>query len=163
MPNWCENILSVSGNKKEIKRFAESVENGQIISFEKLFPTPPEVMPAWYEWRLANWGTKWDACECKDISEYESVEGNYDPVSEWINGVYFWTAWSPPMSFMSRAAVLFPTLTFHLIYYEPLGCYAGEGKVKGNKILVDTEYEYGTDDFDNFVCDNFDPSYGEVE
>jgi hypothetical protein len=165
MPNWCENILLVRGDKEEVQRFAEVAENGTIISFEALLPTPSEIQKngTQYDWRIENWGTRSEAEECVDISECEDENGDYDLVSRWLGGVYFWTAWSPPVPLVKKVAEQFPTLTFYLQYYEPLAGYAGECRAKGTDILLDIDYYFDTEDFVAFVRENFDFSYGEEE
>ena len=45
----------------------------------------------WYDWNIANWGTKWDACE----SEIGNNDINFFSVS-------FQTAWSPPIDWIDN-------------------------------------------------------------
>ena len=42
----------------------------------------------WYDWRLENWGTKWNACECK--------------ISPDMNRIEFETAWCPPVEVIEK-------------------------------------------------------------
>jgi len=64
----------------------------------------------WYDWQVANWGTKWDIGEA-NINEDEegSISFNYD------------TAWGPNEAWVKYASTKFPELKFYLTYEEP-GC-----------------------------------------
>ena len=58
----------------------------------------------WYDWRIENWGTKWDAY---DRTSEESDNGNTGA------GTYtFNTAWAPPVPVIRRLATIFPDITF---------------------------------------------------
>lgn len=59
----------------------------------------------WYDWSVANWGTKWNACH----SQVEEVEDDY------LN-VRFDTAWSPPLDWFYKIIPMFPELDFDLIF-----------------------------------------------
>jgi len=64
----------------------------------------------WYDWRVANWGTKWDV----------NSNGNGDPaVSSDGLGVQlsFDSAWSPPLEFYGKMEEL--GFTVDAFYYEP--------------------------------------------
>ena len=64
---------------------------------------------SWYDWSVANWGTKWNSCDC-DFNEY---------------GVSFNTAWSPPIPVIKALAKL-TERDLRLIYIEE-GCdFCGE-------------------------------------
>jgi hypothetical protein len=65
----------------------------------------------WYEWRLANWGTKWDAAEV-----WFEHEGD-DQVC-----IRFDTAWSPPTEFFRWYAEQHPDVVF-LNQYDEEGCF----------------------------------------
>jgi len=60
-----------------------------------------------YDWHVANWGTKWDACEASLYCENED-ELNYT----------FDTAWGPPCNWLQTIAPMFPKLHFELHYEE---------------------------------------------
>lgn len=49
--------------------------------------------PAWYNWRLKNWGTKWDVCEVIMIEDNLRFE---DEAKTWFT-FQCWTAWGPPI------------------------------------------------------------------
>lgn len=54
----------------------------------------------WYGWRIANWGTKWNAWEC----QLEWDDGDTQAIS-------FYTAWSAPNPVIKKLAEMFPNVT----------------------------------------------------
>lgn len=135
MPNWVDNACSFEhATKEDIEKIIEvmSVEDG--ISFQKLVPMPHELditspanteeekrqakenmkkygAPDWYQWRLKNWGTKWDAC------------------NGYINSYGFGcqTAWSMPDEFMVKLSKKFPNVGFRIRWAdEDMGYNVGE-------------------------------------
>ena len=62
----------------------------------------------WYHWCIANWGTKWDACDISiDYDDSEQLE------------LEFSTAWSPPEGVMQELKDRYPDLGFTCFYDEP--------------------------------------------
>jgi hypothetical protein len=59
----------------------------------------------WYDWCVANWGTKWDAC----YTELEQIEEDYIYIK-------FNTAWSPPLDWFYKVIPMYPDLEFDLIF-----------------------------------------------
>jgi hypothetical protein len=106
MPNWCNNTLTLEGDKQEIQQvkhllFKDPV-NCKEFSFNCAVPQPDNLyreplssdkeielnaqgIPNWYNWNNRNWGTKWDAC-----NEFDTQVENNKIV------IYFDSAWSPP-------------------------------------------------------------------
>ena len=64
----------------------------------------------WYDWRLQNWDTKWDA--------YDVVITDDDPDQLEVT---FNTAWSPPDAICEAMRELYPDLAVSWFYDEP-GC-----------------------------------------
>ena len=64
----------------------------------------------WYDWRLQNWDTKWDA--------YDVVVTDDDPDCTEIE---FNTAWSPPETICHALREQYPDLSISWFYDEP-GC-----------------------------------------
>ena len=64
----------------------------------------------WYDWRLQNWDTKWDA--------YDVVVTDDDP--EQLE-VEFNTAWSPPEAICDKLREDYPDIAISWFYDEP-GC-----------------------------------------
>ena len=64
----------------------------------------------WYDWRVQNWDTKWDA--------YDVVVTDDDPESLEIE---FNTAWSPPEAICHEIRDQYPDLSVSWFYDEP-GC-----------------------------------------
>ena len=64
----------------------------------------------WYDWRLQNWDTKWDAYDVNFVDE--------DPDQFEVE---FNTAWSPPEAICSALREQYPDLAISWFYDEP-GC-----------------------------------------
>ena len=64
----------------------------------------------WYDWRLQNWDTKWDAYDVSiDDDDPENLE------------VSFNTAWSPPTAICNQIREDYPDVSVSWFYDEP-GC-----------------------------------------
>ena len=143
MPNWCDNTLTIRGNKETIQKFIESSveveDNKQTwLRLGKLHPAPEED---WYDWRIANWGCKWE-CEIY----------NMDVTDEYAK-IYFSSPWSPPcewIDFVSKR--FFPDLHFRLSFIETGVWFCGmiEGQ-NGN--FEGTQGEIITTDEDGIVVE----------
>ena len=60
----------------------------------------------WYDWRIANWGTKWDVDAELRIDNETYLAYSFD------------SAWSPPLTWLEKVAKQFPKLHFKLKYEE---------------------------------------------
>lgn len=107
MPNWCENDLSVAGDKESLALFMKSISGDKEMDFTKLVPRPIEQEDNWFNWSWDNWGTKW-APNVIWISD-ETETGT---------AMTFQSAWGPPIQLFTAIAKLFPTLDFALVYSE---------------------------------------------
>ena len=83
MPNWCDNRITIHGPKKYIRKIDKIVNentNGDGL-LNYMMPMPTELKDTtspssaaekkqpvvdgfdnWYDWRVSNWGTKWELC-----------------------------------------------------------------------------------------------------
>ena len=154
MPNWCWNHLEVSGDEIQLREFVEkstiNIEENDEFSFNGTYPMPEDLnitsgtqtqeekeqailneakygYTDWYHWRVAEWGTKWDACE----SHIDHNDINYFAVT-------FESAWSPPIAWIDNIMQDFPDLSFTLEYEEPGMCFGGR---------LSAQYEVIWDDF----------------
>jgi len=62
----------------------------------------------WYDWQIANWGTKWDA----RVEEYDDSNADIEVY------VYFDTAWNAPDEFFKFFADKYPDARFENEYNE---------------------------------------------
>lgn len=152
MPNWCENILTIEDCSAELTEYLK--ENG--LSFEKIKPTPPEMLEGdgWYNWRVENWGTKWDLTD----NEKEEFSRRLDQDGASLC-IAFDTAWSPPTQAIVALSNMFPNDLFRLDYYE-CGCdLAGTDYIKNetlNENILQDEEEIRLFAADVFGYDNED-------
>lgn len=147
--------MVVKGKKSDLKRFMKAVEGKEKemnddgkkvavvpLSFETIHPTPKVLTNTdspskdeklnkaniekygygdWYEFHIGEWGTKWDlGSDTRMTIQKDSILYS------------FASAWSPPISIVSKLAKRFPMLSFELTYCEPgmafAGVFTAEGK-----------------------------------
>jgi hypothetical protein len=148
MPNWCYNNLTIDGTTKGGKILADAFrpkykdEDGNLFAnpFQDLMPIPEDLQieagyfgdgtdknnemqeryarnkekyghQHWYDWCIANWGTKWDA----RVEDFNAK--NINDIC-----VYFETAWSPPLDFLSWFCEQHPDTVFSM-HYDEEGCF----------------------------------------
>ena len=85
----------------------------------------------WYDWSVANWGTKWNACYCAKVEK-----------SETKITIGFLSAWSPPSPVVQELAKQYPHLTATLRYWEGGEGFRGTLVVKGDRTLKNACYQY---------------------
>ena len=137
MPNWCENQISITGPNSVMDKIEkiinadDSHENTGLLNF--FHPMPKELegttspssasdkpqpkvdgFDNWYDWRNANWGTKWEVCE------FYGVDRHYINDDESQITVGFSSAWGPPLEAYQRFLDKHPVV-LEARYYEP-GC-----------------------------------------
>ena len=157
MPNYCSNYAKFThSDTKQIARVAEAFAKGALM--QEFHPCPavledprgtsyggPEKdeqdalrasnveqhgYADWYDWRVANWGTKWDVGD--NDADVGYTEGDTTV------GFSFDSAWSPPIEFYSKMQEL--GFTVKAYYYEPGMAFCGrfddgddeEHDIKGN-------------------------------
>jgi len=114
-PDWPNTPLA----EKDVKRYSFSKAKGKVgelpVLTEGAFGesyrfASGEADDRWYDWRLQNWDTKWDA--------YEVTITDDDPDQLEVE---FETAWSPPEAICSAIREQYPDLAISWFYDEP-GC-----------------------------------------
>ena len=149
MPNWCKNSVTFSHpNTTQIARVVAAFNQEKLMS--EFFPCPEDLnitsgylgagtpeqaelealqaanlakygFKDWYDWKISNWGTKWD-CGEKDGAEY--TDGD---TSVTLN---FGTAWSPPIEFYEQMQDA--GFEVDALYYEPGVSFCGRYSEDGD-------------------------------
>jgi hypothetical protein len=154
MPNWCSNHITVRGtDSAEIKRLADAFDNGEFCG--AVVPMPEELnitsgflgdgdeqkelerksaanlekygYANWYDFNVANWGTKWEVGGNGDVCERDEDGLGFSAPFE--------SAWSPPTRVCE--ALVEQGFEVTLYYYEP-----GMGFVGKWEDGCDDYYEY---------------------
>lgn len=89
----------------------------------------------WYDWRIANWGTKWDV-ESAKIYDLWQYGNNALVIFE------FDTAWSPPNEWLLKTSKSFPELTLTCRYEEPGIGFEGRYSACNGEVLEDISQEH---------------------
>jgi len=172
MPNYCWNVLNITGPEKDINEFLNKSkikedDNGyeKHFSFSGTVPEPdykttpvkltyPEIdarhaktdkereeimknkptirKDSWWDWRVQNWGTKW-----------EPIDPDVNYIKEGIV-ITFDSAWSPPIQWLHTVHLDYPDLKFLLEFEEPGMNFYGHVDAYGKNGIFD-EFE---DDLD---------------
>lgn len=143
MPNWCNNSINISGSTETIKTLwdeANKEGSGLIDAMKPMpkeldgttSPTPQEGQAGykgpqpkidgfdnWYDWRVKNWGTKWDI----DPKEGLEFTDNGDGTAQ-ISG-WFESAWAPPIQAYDTFLDDMDGCSLTADYHEPGMDFAG--------------------------------------
>ncbi len=153
MANWCKNSLEVIGNDSKTEDFVKKFMENGISAF---IPTPKELEDVaspveilspeiaekniekygatdWCDWRIENWGTKWDVGEL-------TLSGREEEYALFT----FDTAWSPIVAAIEKIAGDYPELMFTLDYEESGNGFFGRAVFRdGHK---ETQFDYNWED-----------------
>jgi len=140
MPNWCDNQITITGDKSvidKIEKIVKEEDKSDIGFLQFLHPMPKQLEDTtspsssadkpqpmvegfdnWYDWRTDNWCTKWEVCE------FYGVDRKDDTIS-----FAFSSAWAPPTGaythFITSMAEKNLDVSLKAYYYEG-GCdFAG--------------------------------------
>jgi hypothetical protein len=105
LPTPKELVETVAGFMGEDKRLAHEAQ--QRTNIEKY------GFKDWYDWNVANWGTKWDVT----LENVERQDANTVTAA-------FESAWSPPTGAYERLMEL--GFEIEAFYYEPGMCFVGK-------------------------------------
>lgn len=147
MPNWCNSMLKVSIESEESNTSADTEEKNELLqnfisdnsqgnNFKlAMMVTPPPaglLDTDQMDWRISNWGTKWDVRDGTPLvlnEESNEVE------------VRFSTAWAPPITWVEKVSSLYPRLTFRIWFDESGGDFAGLAVIKQGEHNLCEEWE----------------------
>jgi Ferredoxin-like domain in Api92-like protein len=149
MPNWVTNELVITGEKEVLTKFMWSVkevnEEGKelMLDLDSLLPMPKELLdrPAgdfwaddnWYGWRCIHWGTKSNASDSTRQQGYGTL-------------LYkFFTAWSPPVPWLTTVSKQFTNLKFELEFVDEMMNF------RGRYVVINGEEQERESFYDNEV------------
>ena len=141
MPNWCDNEVVITGSPElitEIDNIISNNENG--FEMSDFVPMPEHLVGTtssgstdkfvnalagdttveydnWYEWSIANWGTKWEVSDCYRSNDTNAIILGYN------------TAWAPNINFWAQFSEKYPVEISHR-YVEEGMSFIGEAKIK---------------------------------
>jgi hypothetical protein len=130
MPNWCSNYVMITGPAAEVdaleKYLAQEPLPDDYHGLCEYFVPQPQGLTGdwdWYNWRVENWGTKWEV----DVNTTRSGK---------TLALAFDSAWAPPVPVFE--AMHARGFAVRAAYWEPGMAFAGEW----NSELGDLYLEY---------------------
>ena len=164
MPNWCDNTVYIThDDPKKIQVLVDAWKENKFfgtiypepdytkVKVKPTFPQitgnddPVSVESAWWDWRVQNWGTKW---EITTDEAYIDIQENEIKAS-------FATAWSPPTGIFDK--LVEDGYGVNALYYEGGCCFCGE-YVDGSDETYDTSGKWL--DVKNNIPENIDLEFG---
>ena len=152
MPNWCSNTIGITGPADQITALWQAAQAGEDAGLlQAMVPMPAELDDTvadggagmnWYNWRVANWGTKWDVT-LEDLELVDNGDGTAT-----ITG-YADSAWSPPIDAFAAYCEANPQVTAELKYFEPGMSFIGVWSTESGDVYWEDVGEIaknGTDD-----------------
>lgn len=123
MPNWCNNSITISGPIETIKTLWEQATqdaDDETGLLDAMHPMPKELHETtapqdednWYNWRVNNWGTKWEISS-EGLEFIDNGDGTAH-ISGWFD-----SAWAPPIGAYENFAEMMDNCSIDASYYEP--------------------------------------------
>ena len=158
MPNWCDNQITITGDKSVIDKIEKIVKEEKddqgLLNF--MYPCPKELESTtadgsknealikkyghsdWYSWKTDNWCTKWE------VNEFYGVDRHDDTIS-----FGFSSAWAPPTGaythFITSMAEKNLDVSLKAYYYEG-GCdFAGVWDNGDDECISPSDYKSDDD------------------
>ena len=103
-PDWANTPL-MTGQEKSFGRIRGNLGE---LPVDGRFQSTDQADDRWYDWRVQNWDTKWDAYDVEVV----------DPDPENME-ITFNTAWSPPESICHALREQYPDVSISWFYDEP--------------------------------------------
>jgi len=144
-PDELNNVVSPVRivSEKEYKAELKRIERGELKDYEKSFgvslPITEKIRKEyiskfgtdnWYDWRINNWGVKWNCSDSFKIDE---------------NTIEFLTAWSTPIQIIEKLSLKYPELEISVRYAdEDFGYNVGEYTFIGGEIISQNIPKGGT-------------------
>jgi hypothetical protein len=150
MPNHITNILEIEGDISEIEKLKSLVKTKDTnFSIENYFPIPKNIeeqnesttsVPTWYNWRISNWGTKWDVYE---VSEWnDSILTGEVPNNTGLSKITFLTAWATPFPALIKLTEIFPNLIIKCKFAdEDMGSNCGRYILYNLELIDEVSFE----------------------
>lgn len=147
MPNWCDNEVDITGDAEELRQLMaeaskphylhEDSEHEVKFLMDNLVPMPPEYLDdrRWWDFRINNWGCKWDLSQ-----QYEDTRVYYEE-GDTEAGLGYQTAWSPNREFWQTVSERFPNLTIDLRYVEEGMWFMGQIIYKAGEVVDEVYYD----------------------
>lgn len=167
MPNWCDNTVYIThDDPKKIQILVDAWKENKFfgtihpepdytkVKVKPTFPSikgnndPVDPESAWWDWRVQNWGTKW---EITTDEAYIDIQENEIRAS-------FATAWSPPTGIFDK--LVDQGYGVNALYYEGGCCFCGQ-YVDGSDETYDISGNWL--DVKNNIPDNIDLEFGITE
>lgn len=147
MPNWCNNSIDINGPTDKIKDLFEKAGQEDSGLLQAMVPMPSELNDTqapsdglnWYDWRVSNWGTKWDV-GLEGLDLHDNGDGT-STISGWFD-----SAWSPPIDAYNTFLENNEDCSISALYEEGGMDFAGS-------------YENGEDEFLDGISDYARTSY----
>jgi hypothetical protein len=145
MPNWCDNEIVIKGSPEVLAEIDNIISNNEDgFQMGDFVPLPEHLRDTtssggsdkfvnalagdttteydnWYDWSIANWGTKWDVSDAYRSNDVGQILLSYQ------------TAWAPNINFWAQFTEKYPVEVEHR-YYEEGVCFIGEATIKDGEI-----------------------------
>lgn len=140
MPNYCENVLTVTGPYEDMMTFFNRFSRGGDFKMRNLILPHSDS----YISRIQSWGSKWDISDTSH--SYEEIrlkfEGYEDDSEEEVfQTIFYNTPWGPNETFIKNVSGMFESLIFALGFYEPGQGFAGQSTFCNGEVIEHIYYE----------------------
>lgn len=136
MPNWCSFDIEIEGDLDTLNEIWTKSQvfdsRNEAYDFDLTVHHPmPEDIEDWWEWRVRNWGCKWEP----DFGSYA-----LHPI---VGGIYASgvSAWGPPIPLLLAITAKYP-VTVVLAYNESGMEFGGATAMADGAVLYAKEFSY---------------------
>jgi len=131
MPNHCYQSVYIKGPSALVYELYHNLNSKEPRFCDAVLPIPfaKSTGMVGYDWRVENWGTKWDVAEVEIMEELLMSDEEGPEEVAWFS-FKCWTAWSPPIPVWDQ---------LHALGIDVEADYEDEGEMFAG------EYQYGVD------------------